>query len=154
MAHRKKNRNVGVIGVGQTKHSSHREDVNQPEMIHEAVREALDDAGLKMDDIDCLVHGNMELFEMIHQPDLWHQLGTGALRQEHLPPHDGWDDRCDPLLCRGQPCGIGYVRHGHGDRVRETPGGAHHRRHHEHGRPPLVPQSADRARSPGRARTT
>jgi len=78
MAHRKKNRNVGVIGVGQTKHSSHREDVNQPEMIHEAVREALDDAGLKMDDIDCLVHGNMELFEMIHQPDLWHELGMGA----------------------------------------------------------------------------
>lgn len=78
MAHRKKNRNVGVIGVGQTKHSSHREDVNQPEMVHEAVREALDDAGLTISDIDCIVHGNMELFEMIHQPDLWHCLGTGA----------------------------------------------------------------------------
>lgn len=78
MVHRKKNRNVAVIGVGQTKHSSHREDVNQPEMVHEAVREALDDAGLTMKDIDCIVHGNMELFEMIHQPDLWHEIGTGA----------------------------------------------------------------------------
>jgi len=78
MIHRKKNRNVAVIGVGQTKHSSHREDVNQPEMVHEAVRAALDDAGLGMDAIDCIVHGNMELFEMIHQPDLWHELGTGA----------------------------------------------------------------------------
>lgn len=78
MVHRKKNRNVAVIGVGQTKHSSHREDVNQPEMVHEAVREALDDAGLTLNDIDCIVHGNMELFEMIHQPDLWHELGTGA----------------------------------------------------------------------------
>ena len=78
MAHRMKNRNVGIIGVGQTKYSSHREDVNQPEMIHEAVQLALDDAGLTLDHIDCMVHGNMELFEMIHQPDLWHVIGTGA----------------------------------------------------------------------------
>ncbi len=78
MGHRKKNRNVGVIGVGQTKHSSHREDVNQPEMVHEAVRAALDDAGLTMNDVDCIVHGNMELFEMVHQPDMWHELGTGG----------------------------------------------------------------------------
>ncbi len=78
MGYRKKKRNVGIIGVGQTKHSSHREDVNQPEMVYEAVRNALDDAGLTMAEVDCLVHGNMELFEMIHQPDLWHALGTGA----------------------------------------------------------------------------
>ncbi len=78
MAHGKKNRNVGIIGIGQTKHSSHREDVNQPEMMHEAIAAALKDAGLTMKDIDCIVHGNMELFEMIHQPDLWHTLGTGA----------------------------------------------------------------------------
>ena len=38
MTHKKKNRNVGIIGIGQTKHSSHREDVNQPELIHEAVK--------------------------------------------------------------------------------------------------------------------
>ena len=73
-----KNRNVAIIGIGQTKHSSHREDVNQPEMIHEAVAEALADARLTIDDIDCVVHGNMELFEMVHQPDLWHSIGTGA----------------------------------------------------------------------------
>ncbi|MEW6441308.1 MAG: thiolase family protein [bacterium] len=78
MTHKKKNRNVAVIGVGQTRHSSHREDVNQPEMVNEAVQRALDDAGLTMKDVDCIVHGNMELFEMIHQPDLWHELGTGA----------------------------------------------------------------------------
>ncbi|HOD14736.1 MAG TPA: thiolase family protein [Spirochaetota bacterium] len=78
MAHRKKNRHVAIIGIGQTKFSSHREDVNQPEMIHEAVSLALKDAGLTMKDIECVIHGNMELFEMIHQPDLWHTLGTGA----------------------------------------------------------------------------
>ncbi len=47
-------------------------------MINEAVRFALEDAGLTYDDIDCVVHGNMELFEMVHQPDLWHTIGTGA----------------------------------------------------------------------------
>jgi len=83
MAH-KKNRNVGIIGIGQTKYSSHREDVNQPELVHEAVRAALDDAGLTMNDIDCIVHGNMELFEMIHQPDCWHTLGSGALGKDSI----------------------------------------------------------------------
>jgi len=80
----KKNRNVGIIGVGQTVYSSHREDVNQPEMIFEAVSAALNQTGLKMDDIDCVLHGNMELFEMVHQPDLWHVLGTGAYGKETL----------------------------------------------------------------------
>jgi acetyl-CoA C-acetyltransferase len=77
MAHRK-NRNVGIVGVGQTRYSSHREDVNQPEMIQEAVRLALRDAGISIAEVDVVVHGNMELFEMVHQPDLWHVLGTGA----------------------------------------------------------------------------
>jgi len=80
----KKNRNVGIIGVGQSVFSSHREDVNQPEMIHEAVVEALNHAGMTIDDIDCIVHGNMELFEMIHQPDLWHTIGSGAFGKESM----------------------------------------------------------------------
>jgi acetyl-CoA C-acetyltransferase len=52
--------------------------VNQPEMIQEAVRLALRDAGISIAEVDVVVHGNMELFEMVHQPDLWHVLGTGA----------------------------------------------------------------------------
>ncbi len=74
----KKNRNVAIIGSGMSRFSSHREEVNQPEMIHEAVLEALEDAGLTMDDVDCVLHGNMELFEMIHQPDMWHVIGDGG----------------------------------------------------------------------------
>lgn len=73
-----KNRNVAIIGCGMSKFSSHREEVNQPEMIHEAVVEALEDAGLTIGDVDCVLHGNMELFEMVHQPDMWHTLGSGA----------------------------------------------------------------------------
>lgn len=75
---KKKNRNVAIIGIGQTALSSHKEDQNQAEMINEAVRNALADANLTLDDIDCVVHGNMELFEMQFQPDMWHVLGTGA----------------------------------------------------------------------------
>ena len=36
----KKNRNVAIIGVGQTVHSSHREDVNQPEAASDRARVA------------------------------------------------------------------------------------------------------------------
>jgi acetyl-CoA C-acetyltransferase len=74
----RKNRPVAIVGVGQTRHSSHREDVNQPELLHEAVRAALDDAGLTLDEIDAVVTGNMEMFEGIHQPDMWQVLGNGA----------------------------------------------------------------------------
>lgn len=77
-AMKSKNRHVGIVGIGETKFSSHREDVNQPEMINEAVSQALADARITIDDVDCVVHGNMELFEMVHQPDMWHSLGTGA----------------------------------------------------------------------------
>lgn len=80
----KKNRNVGIIGIGQTIYSSHREDVNQPEMIWEAVSLALKDAKITMDEVECVVHGNMELFEMVHQPDLWHTLGTGAYGKDEF----------------------------------------------------------------------
>ncbi|MEA3223973.1 MAG: hypothetical protein U9P49_12535 [Thermodesulfobacteriota bacterium] len=84
MAKHKKNRNVGIIGIGQTEYSSHKEHQNQAEMVNEAVRYALEDANLIMDDIDCVIHGNMELFEMIYQPDMWHEIGTGAYGKEEF----------------------------------------------------------------------
>ena len=74
----KKNRNVAIVGIGQTEYSSHKEYQNQAEMINEGIRAALADAGLKLADIDCVIHGNMELFEMVHQPDMWHELGSGV----------------------------------------------------------------------------
>ncbi len=77
-----RNRNVGIVGVGQTPYSSHYEHVNQAELIQMGVDAALEHAGLGIDDIDCVVHGNMELFEMVHQPDLWHSLGSGAYGKE------------------------------------------------------------------------
>lgn len=72
------NREVGITGVGQSKHRGHRQDVNQAELVWEAVKDALKDSQLDLKDIDCVVHGNMELFEGIHQPDMWHAMGDGA----------------------------------------------------------------------------
>ena len=80
----KRNRNVGIIGIGQTEYSSHKEHQNQVEMVNEGVRYALEDANISLDDIDCVLHGNMELFEMVHQPDMWHSLGSGAYGKEQL----------------------------------------------------------------------
>jgi len=80
----KRNRNVGIIGIGQTEYSSHKEDQNQPEMVNQAVRRGLADAGIGLDQVDCIIHGNMELFEMVHQPDMWHVLGSGAYGKEQL----------------------------------------------------------------------
>jgi acetyl-CoA C-acetyltransferase len=73
-----RNRNVAIIGSGMSRFSSHREEVNQPEMIHEAVVAALADAHITLNDVDCVLHGNMELFEMVHQPDMWHVIADGA----------------------------------------------------------------------------
>ncbi len=73
-----KNRQVAIVGIGQSKHRGHRPDINQAELVREAVEDALRDSGLSLKDIDCVVHGDMELFEGIHQPDMWHTLGDGA----------------------------------------------------------------------------
>lgn len=72
-------RNVAITGVGQTFNKGHRHDVNQPELVFESVEDALKDSGLDLKDIDCVVHGNMELFEGVHQPDMYHVMGDGAL---------------------------------------------------------------------------
>lgn len=71
-------RNVAIIGGGQTYHSARRQDVNQVEMVNEAVRAALDDAKMSMDEIDTVLLGNMEFFEGCHLTDCWMVDGSGA----------------------------------------------------------------------------
>lgn len=70
---------VAITGVGMTKQRSSRPDVNGQELIHEAVRMALDDAGMKRSDIDAVVIGNMDHFEGINYVDTWSVDGSGAL---------------------------------------------------------------------------
>ena len=142
MKKHKKNRNVAIIGIGQTSLSSHKEDQNQVEMVQEAVINALQDAHLTIDDIDCIVHGNMELFEMQFAPDLWHSLGTGAYGKDEYRITTGGTTGMT-LVCAAD----NLVASGLYDTVLaigKTPGRQHHRRHHQHGRSAVVPQSTDR----------
>ncbi|MCK4964382.1 MAG: thiolase family protein, partial [Dehalococcoidia bacterium] len=60
---------VSIVGIGQTYHAGRRDDVNQPEMVAEAVRAALADAQLSINDIEAVFTGNMETFEGIFFPD-------------------------------------------------------------------------------------
>ena len=71
-------RNVAIVGIGQTHHRQRRPDVNQVELVNEAVRAALDDAGLRMGQIDAVLIGNMELFEGNYLVDMWQVDGSGA----------------------------------------------------------------------------
>ncbi|HDP79965.1 MAG TPA: thiolase family protein [Spirochaetes bacterium] len=69
---------VAIVGTGQTFHKSHRPDVNGQELINEAVQLALADAGLKMNQIDAVVIGNMDHFEGINYVDCWSVDGSGG----------------------------------------------------------------------------
>ncbi|MEN6360465.1 MAG: thiolase family protein [Smithella sp.] len=70
---------VAIVGTGQTFHKSHRPDVNGQELINEAVLRALQDADLKMKDIDAIVIGNMDHFEGVNYVDCWSVDGSGGV---------------------------------------------------------------------------
>ncbi len=70
---------VAITGVGMTRQRSARPDVNGRELINEAVRMALDDAGMKRSDIDAVVIGNMDHFEGINYVDTWSVDGSGGV---------------------------------------------------------------------------
>jgi len=71
-------RNVAIIGGGQTYHAARRHDVNQVELVNEAVRASLSDADISLDEIDAILLGNMEFFEGTHLTDCWLVDGSGA----------------------------------------------------------------------------
>ncbi len=77
-------RNVAIIGGGQTFHAARRHDVSQPEMVNEAVRAALEDARVTIDEIDCVLLGNMEFFEGQHMTDCWLADSIGAFGKPGL----------------------------------------------------------------------
>lgn len=70
---------TAIVGVGQTHHASHRLDASGVELIAEAVTRALDDAEMKIADVDAFVIGNMDHFENINYVDNWATDGLGSL---------------------------------------------------------------------------
>jgi acetyl-CoA C-acetyltransferase len=71
---------VAVVGVGQTKYAAVRGDVSMAGLLREAVYRALDDAHLRMDDIDAVVVGKApDFFEGIMMPEGYLAEALGAV---------------------------------------------------------------------------
>jgi acetyl-CoA C-acetyltransferase len=64
-------RRVAIIGTGQTRHCSSRNELSQAELVREAASRALLDAGMTPAVIDAVLISNMELFEGRAYPELW-----------------------------------------------------------------------------------
>ncbi len=75
---------VAIVGVGQTHFKSKNSEVCGQELINIAVRKALENAELTMKDIDAIILGNMDLFEMINSTDMWSVDGSGAFMKPIL----------------------------------------------------------------------
>lgn len=65
-------RKVAITGIGQTKTKLKRKDVNFAELMGEAARQAVEDAGLTIDDIDCVIcSSSPEFFAGINEPEMF-----------------------------------------------------------------------------------
>jgi acetyl-CoA C-acetyltransferase len=83
------NRNVAVVGTGQTKAMT-RTDVNLPEMVNEACEAALEDAGIGWDEIDAVVYGSSpEFFEGFNEPEKYCADFAGAYMKPFFRIHTG-----------------------------------------------------------------
>ena len=68
-----------VIGIGQTRHASRRDDVSIPGLVREAAVRALEDAQLTWRDIDAVVIGKApDMFEGVMMPELYLADALGA----------------------------------------------------------------------------
>jgi len=74
-------RKVAIVGVGQTR-CGRRDDVSFPELVHEAVKEALEDARLDIKDIEAFITGSMPApMSGINAPHLYWADAVGAYRK-------------------------------------------------------------------------
>ncbi|MBO8181271.1 MAG: thiolase family protein [Archaeoglobus sp.] len=64
-------RRVAVVGVGQTKFRTRRDDKTHPELTYEAMNKALEHAGLDIKDIQAIAYGTMDPFDGIYLPERW-----------------------------------------------------------------------------------
>jgi acetyl-CoA C-acetyltransferase len=79
---------VGVIGIGQTKHTSVRGDVSIAGLVREAAQRALADAELTWSDIDAVVIGKApDFFEGVMMPELYLAEALGCVGKPLLRVH-------------------------------------------------------------------
>ncbi len=81
---------VAIVGIGQTRTKLKRKDVNFPELMGEACRLAIADAGVTIDDIDCVVcSSSPEFFEGLSEPEMWATDFTFGVMKPHYRVHTG-----------------------------------------------------------------
>lgn len=79
-----------IVGVGQTKCTFHRPEVDAPTMVSEAVDKALQDAGLTINDIDAVVFGQApDAFIGVANNEKWCAAAGGALHKPMMRVHTG-----------------------------------------------------------------
>lgn len=78
------NKKVAIIGVGQTKFRTRNDNFTHPELTYQGAKLALDDAGLRIDDISAIVYGTMDPFDGMNQPEKWCSTGAGAYNKPFM----------------------------------------------------------------------
>jgi acetyl-CoA C-acetyltransferase len=77
-----------VIGIGQTKHATKRDDLSIAGLVREAALRALEDAGLHFRDIDAVVIGKApDMFEGVMMPELYLADALGAVNKPMMRVH-------------------------------------------------------------------
>ena len=77
-----------VIGIGQTKHTSKRDDLSIAGLVREAAQRALDEAALTWKDIDAVVIGKApDMFEGVMMPELYLADALGAVGKPMIRVH-------------------------------------------------------------------
>lgn len=77
-------RRVAIIGVGQTKFRTRRDDATHEELTFEGVSRALEDAALSISQIESFVYGTMDPFDGVNSPDKWCVGGAGAIGKPYI----------------------------------------------------------------------
>jgi acetyl-CoA C-acetyltransferase len=77
-----------VVGIGQTRHRSKRDDLSQAGLVREAAARALEDAGMDWSDIDTVVIGKApDAFEGVMTPELYLADALGAAGKPIMRVH-------------------------------------------------------------------
>jgi len=79
---------AAVVGIGQTKHDTKRDDVSIAGLVREAAVRALEDAQMTWSDIDAVVLGKApDMFEGVMMPELYLADALGAVGKPMLRVH-------------------------------------------------------------------
>src|SRR5438309_8435119 len=79
---------AAVVGIGQTKHDTKRDDVSIAGLVREAALRALEDAEMTWSDIDAVVLGKApDMFEGVMMPEIYLADALGAAGKPMLRVH-------------------------------------------------------------------